>query len=240
MLIEIKPPGYTMNQFIQKIKSMNNIKKLCFCGRLDPMARGEVLLLVNEECKQMDKYINTYKVYTFEIVFGLQTITDDPLGLIESIDVFKPTEFEKIYIKLLNELKEYNKKSFSQKFHPYSSKKVNGIPLWYYKKNNIQVTLPEHNVEVLDVNTIPLVKYNFNLWKQLIIEQIKTVDTLRDFNQETIIKQWTYMNLSNLYALPVTVYVSSGFYIRQFVRDLSDKIQYPLMAYDINRTNIIL
>ena len=46
------------------------------------MARGEMLLLGDEMCKQMDNHKNYDKTYQFEIVFGFQTDTDDFLGLI--------------------------------------------------------------------------------------------------------------------------------------------------------------
>ena len=32
--------------------------------------------------------------------------------------------------------------------------------------------------------------------------------------------------------------VSSGFYIRQFVRDLNEKFNFPMNVYDIHRINI--
>ena len=47
---------------------LNGINKVCYCGRLDPMARGLVLLLVGDECKKMDDYLSTIKEYEFEIL----------------------------------------------------------------------------------------------------------------------------------------------------------------------------
>jgi hypothetical protein len=56
MKILDKPAGITINQFITDYKKNNQeINKLCFAGRLDPMARGKVMLLFNDECKQIDK-----------------------------------------------------------------------------------------------------------------------------------------------------------------------------------------
>ena len=49
MIFINKPAGYTINQIIKKYKKEHNIKKLCFCGRLDPMARGKLLLLIKDE-----------------------------------------------------------------------------------------------------------------------------------------------------------------------------------------------
>jgi|APSaa5957512535_1039671.scaffolds.fasta_scaffold25209_2 tRNA pseudouridine(55) synthase len=244
MLITIKPPGCTINQYIEKFKQENDIKKLCFCGRLDPMARGKLLLLTNNECKYMNLYLNNPKTYEFEIVFGIQTDTDDPLGILESIDIINPNStpllLSNIYEKLIQQINHYNCTNFNQKFHHYSSKKIKGLPLWYYKKNNIAVERPEHSVEISSISINQLVQYDFTDWKNNIIEQINSIDKTKDFNQTIIIKQWENLNLHNIYTLPISIHVSSGFYIRQFVRDLSDIIQYPLMAYDINRTNIIL
>jgi tRNA U55 pseudouridine synthase TruB len=36
-----------------KNQNQNPIKKICYSGRLDPMARGKVLLLFNDECKKL-------------------------------------------------------------------------------------------------------------------------------------------------------------------------------------------
>ena len=82
----IKDAGNTMVQTMDKFKKENNINdKVCYCGRLDPLARGTVLLLVGDECKKMNEYLGTTKEYEFEILFGLSTDTDDPMGLIQNI-----------------------------------------------------------------------------------------------------------------------------------------------------------
>ncbi len=54
-IIVYKPAGITMNQLILDYKETNKeISKVCFAGRLDPMARGQCLLLFNDECKKID------------------------------------------------------------------------------------------------------------------------------------------------------------------------------------------
>jgi tRNA U55 pseudouridine synthase TruB len=76
-------------------------------------------------------------------------------------------------------------------------------------------------------------------WKESIINQIKTIDKKCDFNQEYIIKQWEQLDkFDKLYAISIKLDVSSGFYVRQFVRDLSNMIGIPLLTYDINRTKL--
>ena len=128
--------------------------------------------------------------------------------------------------------------SFSQNFHQFSSKPVDGKPLWYYKKNNIHVTLPSHPVEIYKLVIGKEKKYKYDDWRNKIISQIDSINKKKDFNQEFIINQWKETEIDNLISIPVQIDVSSGFYVRQFVRDLSDKIKYPLLTFDINRTNI--
>ena len=232
-----KPPGMTINQYINKIKEEKGYNKLCFSGRLDPMARGEILILIGDECKNINKYLNLKKTYQFEIIFGLQTDSDDPLGLLENIDFNKTDEsiINKLKIVLENKIMK-----FDQNFHNFSSKRINGKPLWYYKKNNIDIELPKHSVEVFSLKYDNHKKYNFDIWKDNIKNQIQTIDKTKDFNQVNIINQWNNIKLEQIISLPIEITVSSGFYVRQFVRDLSNEINYPLLTFDINRKRIIL
>ena len=228
MIIIEKPSGCTINQFINDYKSKHNIKKLCFCGRLDPMARGKILLLINDECKKMPLYLNNNKTYQFEICFGFQTDTDDFLGLIENkTDIIIPNFIDEIveYIKNISNFE------FKQKFHKYSSKKVNGKTI---REQNLQI-IPEHNVKIYETKYIGINCYDFKNFINSIINNINTIDKNKNFRQESIIKQWNKINRTYIFSLKFEMKVSSGFYIRQFVRDLSTKFDFPLIVHDIHR-----
>ena len=103
MKIFEKQSGCTINQFINDLKKTYNINKMCFCGRLDPMARGKVLVLFNDECKLMPQYLNLNKIYQFEICFGYKTDTDDFLGLIEEFNMNEFTQLNAL-INYINNL----------------------------------------------------------------------------------------------------------------------------------------
>ena len=48
-----KPIGMTPVELIRNYKKENHIKeRVSFAGRLDPMAHGEMVLLVGDECKK--------------------------------------------------------------------------------------------------------------------------------------------------------------------------------------------
>ncbi len=235
----IKEAGHTMVQTMDKFKKDNNINnKVCYCGRLDPMARGLVLLLVGDDCKKMDEYMNTKKEYEFEILFGLSTDTDDPLGIINNTFNYSEEEVKFYYDKI----KEYIIiGSFEQKFHNYSSKRVNGTPLWEYTKNNILVNV-SHKVEIFDIKYNQIKKYNFNEWKDNILTTINKIDKKNDFRQDIIINNYNSLNINNMnniiYSIPIRITVSSGFYVRQLVADIKTHFNIVVLTFDINRTNI--
>ena len=49
------------------------------------MARGKMIVLKDDECKNQDYYCNLDKEYEFEILFNFKTDTYDILGLLEKI-----------------------------------------------------------------------------------------------------------------------------------------------------------
>jgi tRNA U55 pseudouridine synthase TruB len=237
-----KTAGITMNQLIRYYKQKHNITKICFAGRLDPMARGQCLLLFNEECKKIDNYKSLDKTYEFKIVIGLQTTSDDPLGIIQNISQDLMTEEYAINIKQKLESIDCTSVKFEQKYHILSTKCFN------LKDNQLSLSSqPSHLVSIYSCKIGEPEKYDFQEWTNTIVTQINTIDKNCDFNQTNIINQWKElledkkeygMEIKELFAIPVTLNVSSGFYVRQFVRDLSNKIDIPLMTYDINRISI--
>jgi tRNA pseudouridine(55) synthase len=233
----IKEAGHTMVQTMDKFKKDNNIdKKVCYCGRLDPMARGQVLLLVGDECKNMEKHLGYIKEYEFEIIFGLSTDTDDPMGIL-SLAYYKEDEINE-YCEKIKEYIKINK--FSQNFHDYSSKRIMGKPMWEYTKQKQQIIKPSHEVEIFEIEYKIIKKYNFNEWKKTIIETINKIDKKNNFRQEEIIKNYNDINASYiLYSLPIKIKVSSGFYVRQLVADIKNHLDIAILTFDINRINII-
>jgi|UniRef100_A0A6C0IT38 tRNA pseudouridine(55) synthase len=239
--IKDKPAGITSKDYADIIKKENNLKKICFCGRLDPMARGQMLFLGDELCKKMDNYRSSQKIYQFEICFGLQTDTDDPLGIIENYKT--KFDIDIITKQLLTLLKSYNCE-FEQNFHKYSSILINGTPYWLHtKENNSVVEKPKHTVTIKQLDILEKKETNFEEFVNHIIYTIKNINIKHDFRQDKIIQQWEEMIPlfdKKMISLKLELHVTSGFYVRQFIRDLANQINFPFMVFDINRTNISL
>ena len=260
--IFIKNAGETMNQAIDRFKITYKINnKVCYCGRLDPMARGIILLLVGDDCIHMNVYNKANKTYRFEILFGFSTDTDDMMGIITQRDKIIELDDK---IKMIKDYINIGK--FDQKFHNFSSKKYKGKSLWWYKLNNISYPPQLHNVEIFDIKYEEIKEYNASIFFKDVIKNINNTRNKfaeNNFRQDDIIKQYDNMwcaqfksaertfELSQpvlssthmddiIYTLPVIITVSSGFYIRQLVADIMTHINYPITTYDINRIKVLL
>ena len=214
-------------------------KKVVVCGKLDPMASGELLLLFDEECKQMNLYLEKEKIYEWFIIWGISTDTTDTLGLITEN---KNIEFDENVVK--EELKNFEGKH-KQKFHKYSAINVtnkNGLrqPLWKWSKEKRldEIELPEKEVNVFNTELLYTEKINFSDIKKQILYDLNKVNG--DFRQLEIKKQWLKFEKKNLYISKFSAYVSTGFYIRQLVEDIGKKTGYLGIALNINRLEIII
>ena len=263
MIILNKYAGMTMNIFIDNYKKKHNItEKVCYSGRLDPMARGIVMLLSGNECKMMDIYNKKNKTYTFEIIFGLSTDTDDVMGLFKTnpissslcsgantddvMGLFNTKYTEPLNITtMVQSIKQYIDihvgTDIMQEFHDFSSIKYKGKSLWYYALNKIPIDKPKHLVTLYNAYYSDIKKYNYNEWKDNICMKINNIDRKNNFRQDDIIKQYNEIDLlhtSQLYSFPITITVSSGFYVRQFVADIMKHINFPILTHDINRISV--
>jgi tRNA U55 pseudouridine synthase TruB len=225
MYLEYKETGITMQQFINLIKDKYPHKKYAYTARLDPMARGIVPILVDDECKDIDNHFSSKKVYNVRIIIGIQTDSDDVLGLIEKIQLVDNFDdfLEKYKDKFLIENNKIN-----QKFHYFSTK-----ALKMRKQNKLQESY--HMVELIKSNIISPGYINFNDLKDDIIKSINKIDSSKNFRQDIIIDQWNKCDFNKLPYIDLELNVSSGFFVRQFIRDLSIELNQPMLAYDIYR-----
>ena len=110
----------------------------------------------------------------------------------------------------------------------------------------IDNTDSKHTVKLYKSNVIKTGTMCIQTWIEDIISTINTIDKTKEFRQNDIIKQWS--NISNMDCLEeinnkiqyidLELTVSSGFFIRQYIRDLMEHSNIPLLCYDIHRISI--
>ncbi len=240
-----KKEGQTPLEAIQEFKLKNTIYKsipMTYAGRLDPMAKGLLLVLAGEKNKDKEKYLLLDKEYKFEILFGFSTDTYDILGKINS----KKGNFNAIKTK--KELEEKIKNNikffignFLQTYPLYSSKTVNGIHLFEYARKNKKVEAPKRKVSVESLKLIKIKKIN-NL--KLLNNIEKRVSKVKgDFRQKEILKIWRkYLDFKNkkenFFIASFEIKCGGGTYVRSISNSLGERIGVPALAFSIQRTKI--
>jgi tRNA pseudouridine55 synthase len=240
-----KPPGFTPLEVIKKLRQkMPEFleTKIGYAGRLDPLARGVMLLMIGDSTKQKDIFQNLPKAYEFMLVFGLQTDTYDLLGIIKTINLHSiPKRTVNSFVNTF--VKKYIGKQL-QSYPPYSSKPVAGKPLFWWAKNGKlkEITIPYHEVEIYDFVCLETGKISFTELASQTEYAIKSVRG--DFRQKEILNRWkeVFANKKNqnksLPTVKFRITCSSGTYIREIAHQMGQELGCGAIATDILRTNI--
>lgn len=209
---------------------------LSYAGRLDPMAEGVLLVLVGDENKERQKFLGKDKEYKATFLIGCESDTGDVLGVICRTD-FKWVDENKI-----KEAVESFVQIKQQTYPWYSSKTVEGIPLFEYARKKIfDIVRPARDVEIYSIEDIKVEETDFYDLREEIIEDIQKVKG--DFRQGEIIESWNKIAAQASPApqstlVSCTLKVSSGTYIRSLAEYLGKELNRPVILYRLVRTRI--
>jgi tRNA pseudouridine55 synthase len=241
MLIFYKQKGETPLQTLDRLRSERvelKSERLSYAGRLDPMAEGLLLILVGDENNDREKYLGLPKTYQTNILFGVQTDTGDLLGMVNKVESFSEQIFGEENSKLLEILNVF-KGEISQSYPDFSSKTVNGKPLFQYARDGLDIPKIEHKVSVFEIKILDINKISAKDLLSKVQNDVSRV--FGDFRQKDILDSFE-KNLNqkdyNFIVLSLELSVSSGFYVRQFAMDLGVKLKTPALALDIKRIKI--
>jgi len=236
IITEYKPIGTTCGELIKKYKN----KKKAYVGILDPMAHGLLTILTDDDILKMEEYMKKDKIYRFKFIIGTNTDTDDILG-IHVLDSKKLSIDLKLLIDCFNNFPN----SYKQKYHAFSAykpkKKFEGKrrPMWWWLTNGYEID--EVVKRTVKIYTKKIEKIETISGVILQEEFIKRVGLIKEdkFRKGETIKQWKEYEFEELYnVFNCIAHVSSGFYIRQFVKDISDLLGVKLLVIDIERIAI--
>ncbi len=259
MILFNKQIGETPKEALDRLRVEQSEYKdsvLSYAGRLDPMAEGVLLVLVDDENKPdaRKKFLGLDKQYEVEFLFGVETDTYDALGKITDIKTFDNFSAESEQKEIYNQCKKVLLSCVGkqmQKFPAYSSKTINGVALHEISRKEDSngkgqidfLQLPEHEIEIKKVEIIEEPKLiNFEIKAEDAIKNIQKV--LGDFRQQEIIHLWQKQsqkntnNSSQLISIKAQIICSSGTYMRTLAHDLGLIIGRGCIAFHIKRTMI--
>ena len=214
--------------------------KMSYAGRLDPMAEGVLVVLVGEENKKREKYLNLTKEYTAEVLFGIETDTYDILGKIIDMDKRHGLS-DKIRSAIEHCLSRFVGVQ-SQKYPAYSSKKVEGKPLfkWAREGRVHEIDIPEREIEIFSAKVLKLHTLSQYDLASLISERVGLVQG--DFRQSEILAGWEkslakYVQRTFEVAT-ITVSCGSGTYIRILAHELGGCLKTKAVLLALKRNSV--
>ena len=245
-----KQVGETPLQALERTREKYGLSKnlpIAYAGRLDPMASGSLLLLLGDECKKQTHYHNLDKKYSFSIVFGMHSDTQDVLGRIVTAPRQRPIN-KRVVAQAVRECRG----NISLPYPHYSSKTVAGKPLHTWtlegKIHTINIPIKEsviHSIKMSKVYTLSgenLYQHAINAITSLptVTDQRKAIG--RDFRRSEILSDWDkFLNQereTNFYVVDIICIASSGTYMRSLANHIAKKVGTGGIALSIHRTTI--
>lgn len=250
--VAIKEVGQTpleRLELFRKEKGIAATVPLAYAGRLDPMARGKLLVLIGDACKRLRTYTGLDKEYIVDVLFGAGTDTGDLLGLVTNVSMHASNDLpaERIERALCSMLG-----SHQWEYPIFSSKTVQGKPLfqWFYEGKISEITIPKtdthiYDVSVLNMRTIASVELMRHIGQTIarispVIEESKKLGA--DFRRVPILERWNEMLSSepakDFTIARIRVLCSSGSYMRTLAEKLGEEVGIPACAFLIDRTKL--
>ena len=159
ILVIDKEEGITSRDVVNVACKKLETRHIGHTGTLDPLATGVLVLGVNDGCKIIDLLTSNRKTYEAEITIGIKTDTLDITGNIE-----KEEDTSAITLEQIKEVITNFPKKYMQTVPIYSAVHVDGKRLYEYARNNIDVKLPQREVEIYDLELISdLVNNKFSI-----------------------------------------------------------------------------
>lgn len=233
-----KKEGETLAVMLERFKkeySLPNDAKLTYAGRLDPMASGIVPILEGMARFKKEKYLNKDKTYEVQVLLGVKTDTLDMLGLVTSsadVSIYND-EVIKQSIQSISYIRELS-------YPMYSSRPVDGKPLFMHAREGSKVDVPVKSVYIRDIKLLGIERKKVS---DCVYETLPIIESVEgDFRQDEIANGWRKFLVKNkdqeIIIVTFETEVSSGTYMRSLAEYLGEQLRIPALAYRIKRIDI--
>lgn len=227
-----KKVGHTPLQVVRDILpylQSDEVDKITYVGRLDPMAEGWMHILWNGDMEEKAILASKDKIYEIEVVCGISTDTGDVLGLIteDKVADAETSQTSKAIQSFVG--------PFTYAYPKYSSPNIKETLKGREKEEKLQ----KGNIKKIEEVSITYIN-SVNLEKE--IENKLSLSKMDgNFRLEEIKEKWKefFIDNSNIYLkIKLRVDCSSGTYMRTLAEELGKKIGMPAYAHSIKRIGI--
>jgi len=219
---------------------------LAYAGRLDPMASGELLIVVGDECKVQEKYHTLDKEYFCEVLLGVGSDTHDVLGITESDIPHHPSPTD------IMRILEGFRGTITLPYPHFSSKTVKGKPLhmWTLEKRLHEIEIPTKTSRIYTLNLIGMRTQSGREIVDDVREKISLLPQVtdprkalgEDFRRVEVLSSWdtflSHHEHDRYTILSLRCIASSGTYMRTLGAQIGEKLGTKALAYSIHRSRI--
>jgi tRNA pseudouridine55 synthase len=228
-------PLEAVRRFKEKNKEYTN-KKIAYAGRLDPLAEGLLLLIIDKKLKDFDSYLKFDKEYEATILFGFSSDTYDILGIpqLGKMEEISPGRVEKTLKGLVGD--------FVFSLPPFSAYKIKKKPLfwWALERRLDEIEIPQKKSKIYYIHVEKLRRIEKNLLKNDITKRISAVKG--NFRQKSIVDSWEKLFLKdkrkNFYTVKIKISCSSGCFVRSVVQKVGEDLKTGAVLLKLKRTKI--
>ncbi len=184
-----KEKGISSYKKIREIQKKYNYSKIGHAGTLDPMAEGLVIAMSDNATKLSDMLMKKEKIYQVEMCLYYQTDTLDLEGNVVYIDEEKKIYKEK---EIIDAISSFIGASM-QKPPMYSAIKLNGLKMYELARKNIEVDIPDRQVNIYYINNIKITgdKVSFET-------KVSSGTYIRSLVRDIALKLGTYATMTKL------------------------------------------
>ncbi|WP_017186078.1 tRNA pseudouridine(55) synthase TruB [Alkalibacillus haloalkaliphilus] len=145
-----KPKGMTSHDCVMKLRGILRTKKIGHTGTLDPEVEGVLPITVGKATKLTTLITDQPKTYVAEVSLGKQTTTEDHTGeVVDQKDI--P---ETLTIEQCNDVIKHFEGTLTQVPPMYSAVKVNGMKLYEYAREGLEVERPSREVTIYNITNL--------------------------------------------------------------------------------------
>jgi tRNA pseudouridine55 synthase len=247
VLVYYKRPGETPLEALKRLRQEKQFlaeETLSYAGRLDPLADGELLVLIGDACSNREKYLSLDKTYVVDVLFGISTDTGDVLGKISRSVPVDEDSIKRIAAELPATLSGLLGKRM-QAYPAYSSKPHKGKPLHEHARSGTFFPEDEMPTKEIAIYSIQQIGFRTMRFDELQAEIVNMIGGVKgDFRQAEILKVWDDFFSGDapqaFLVATIEVHCSSGAYMRTLAEDIGKKAGMPALVLHIHRKKIHL
>jgi tRNA pseudouridine55 synthase len=152
-LLVDKPVGLVSFKTVSRIRHLTREKRVGFAGTLDPFASGLLVMAIGRQyTRQLDTILALPKTYTMTMVFGIETDTLDPEGIITQTQPFVCPSLDQIEACLQTFTGD-----ILQMPPQFSAKKINGKAAYHFARAGQEVDLKPSSVTIYGYENVRII-----------------------------------------------------------------------------------